>query len=41
VGLHLVEQPYVRDRDHCLVGDGGDKLDLLVGERLNNTARLD
>jgi hypothetical protein len=20
--LHLVEQPYVLDRDHCLVGEG-------------------
>ena len=31
--LHLVEQPHVLDRDHCLVGEGCDQLDLLVGER--------
>ena len=31
--LHLVEQPRVLDRDHRLVGEGGDQLDLLVGER--------
>ena len=31
--LHLVEQPRVLDRDHRLVGEGRDKLDLLVGER--------
>ena len=31
--LHLVEQPHVLDRDHRLVGEGGDQLDLLVGER--------
>ena len=31
--LHLVEQPHVLDRDHGLVGEGGDQLDLLVGER--------
>ena len=31
--LHLVEQPHVLDRDHRLVGKGGDQLDLLVGER--------
>ena len=30
--LHLVEQPHVLDRDHRLVGEGGDQLDLLVGE---------
>ena len=33
--LHLVEQPHVLDRDHRLVGEGCDQLDLLVGERLN------
>ena len=31
--LHLVEQPHVLDRDHRLVGEGRDQLDLLVGER--------
>ena len=31
--LHLVEQPHVLDRDHRLVGEGGDQLDLLIGER--------
>ena len=31
--LHLVEQPHVLDRDHRLVGEGGDQFDLLVGER--------
>ena len=31
--LHLVEQPHVLDRDHRLVGEGGEQLDLLVGER--------
>ena len=31
--LDLVEQPHVLDRDHRLVGEGGDQLDLLVGER--------
>ena len=30
--LHLVEQPHVLDRDHRLVGEGRDQLDLLVGE---------
>ena len=28
--LQLVEQPDVFDRDHRLVGEGGDELDLLV-----------
>ena len=27
--LHLVEQPHVLDRDHRLVGEGRDQLDLL------------
>ena len=35
--LHLVEQPHVLDRDHRLVGEGRDQLDLLVGERLHVT----
>ena len=30
--LQLLEQPHVLDRDHCLVGEGLDELDLLVGE---------
>ena len=29
--LHLVEQPHVLDRDHRLVGEGLDQLDLLFG----------
>ncbi len=33
--LHLVEQTHVLDRDHRLVGEGGDQLDLLIGERLD------
>ena len=37
--LDLVEQPHVLDRDHRLVGEGGDELDLLVGERLDDQAR--
>ena len=30
--LDLVEQPHVLDRDHRLVGEGGRKPDLLIGE---------
>ena len=30
--LHLVEQPRVLDGNDRLVGEGGDQLDLLVGE---------
>src|SRR5262249_1779628 len=30
--LHLIEQAHVFDRDHRLVGEGGDKADLLLGE---------
>ena len=37
--LHLLEQPDVVDRDHRLVGEGGHKLDLLVGERPHFRAR--
>src|SRR5262249_59215663 len=37
--LHLVEQPHVLDRDHRLVGEGGDEFDLSVAERLNLRAR--
>ena len=32
--LHLIEQPHILDRDHRLVGEGGDQLDLLVRERV-------
>ena len=38
--LDLVEQPHVLDRDHRLVGEGGDQLDLLVGERLAPSVRV-
>ena len=31
--LQLLEQPHVLDRDHGLVGEGLQQLDLLVGER--------
>jgi len=31
--LNLFEQPHVLDCDCCLVGKGGDQLDLLVGKR--------
>ena len=37
--LHLLEQPHVLDRDHRLVGEGLDQLDLLVGERPHLRAR--
>ena len=37
--LDFVEQPHVLDRDHRLVGEGGDQLDLLVGERPHLGAR--
>ena len=30
--LHLVEQPHVLDRDHGLVGEGLQQLDVMVGE---------
>jgi hypothetical protein len=33
--LHLVEQPHVLDRDHRLVGEGSEQLDLLVGKGLH------
>src|SRR5262249_25167087 len=39
--LHLVEQPHVLDRDHRLVGEGGEQLDLSVGERAHQTSRQD
>jgi hypothetical protein len=31
--LELVEQPDILDSDHRLIGEGGDQLNLLVGER--------
>ena len=34
-GLKLLEQPNVLDRDHRLVGESRDQLDLPIGERLN------
>ena len=37
--LHLVEQAHVLDRDHRLVGEGGDELDLPVGEWANLVTR--
>ena len=30
--LELLEQPYVLDRDHRLVGEGPEELDLALGE---------
>ena len=33
--LDFLEQPHVLDGDHSLVGEGGDQLDLLVGEWLH------
>src|SRR5262249_15730756 len=36
--LPLLEQPHVLDRDHRLIGEGGSKLDLLVGEGLDSSA---
>ena len=37
--LHLVEQAHVLDRDHGLVGEGRDQLDLFVRERPDDVAR--
>ena len=37
--LHVFEQPHVLDRDHRLVGEGCDQLDLLVGERAHFDSR--
>ena len=37
--LHLVEQAHVLDRDHGLVGEGGDQLDLSVRERPDDVPR--
>ena len=36
--LHRLEQPHVLDRDHRLVGEGRDQLDLPVGERPHRRA---
>jgi len=33
-----LEQPHVLDRNQRLVGEGGDQLDLFVGERLHDGA---
>ena len=33
--LDFFEQSHVLDGDHCLVGEGGEQLDLLIGERCN------
>ena len=34
-GLQFVDQPRILDRDHRLVGEGADQLDLPLGERLD------
>jgi hypothetical protein len=36
---HLVEQPHVLDRNHRLIGKGGEQLDLALGERTHRTPR--
>src|SRR5215471_8216230 len=36
--LHLLEQPCVLDRDHGLVGEGHEQLNLLIGKRLHGSA---
>ena len=36
VRAHLIEQPHVLDRDHRLIGKGGDKLDLLLGKGITS-----
>ena len=36
--LDLVEQPHVLDRDHRLVGESADQLDLLVGEGADSSS---
>ena len=35
LGLDLLEQPHVLDRDHGLIGEGLEQFDLLGGERLH------
>src|SRR5262249_48801033 len=37
--LHLVEQPDILNCDHRLVGEGRDKIDLLLGEWVNHSSR--
>ncbi len=37
--LDFVEQPYVLNGDHRLIGKGADKLDLLIGKRLDPLSR--
>ena len=39
--LHLVEQSHVFDRNHGLVGETGNKIDLAVGERPDLLPRQD
>ena len=38
LGLYLVEQVDIADRDHRLVGEGLNELDLLLAERASNEA---
>jgi hypothetical protein len=35
--LHLLEQPHVLDRDHRLVGEDRNEIDLLLGEWINRS----
>src|SRR5262245_15099310 len=37
--LHLADQPHIFNRDHGLVGEGGEQLDLFLAERLDTRAR--
>jgi hypothetical protein len=37
--LHLVKQAHVLDRDHGLVGESGDQVDLPLCERLDRRAQ--
>src|SRR3954464_7304634 len=37
--LYLIEQPHILDRDHRLIGEGPDKLDVVGGERSGLLAR--
>src|SRR5215472_3009898 len=39
LGLHLIEQPHVLDRDHRLVGEGCDEIDFLLSERVDRRSR--
>jgi hypothetical protein len=36
--LHLIEQSRVLDRDHCLIGEGFQQLDLGIGEAVEFSA---